>query len=390
MPEVPISTVMVHPSPVIVVAPDKFKGSLTSAKAARAIAEGWRSVYGRNGCSTILVPMADGGEGTIDVLAANGYRRISCTALDAMGNEIDAAFALDGTTAIVEMAAASGLGRIRERDRDASRASTAGTGQLIVAALDAGATTIVVGLGGSATNDGGSGLLRALGVRLFDENGHDLAPGGSALSRLARIDVAGLDPRIAHTKFIAATDVIHGLTGPYGASIVFGPQKGANPQESRMLDAALARFADVTAATIGRDLRDEPGTGAAGGTAFALLSFLGAHVRRGAELIGELCGLPAALAMATLCITGEGSIDAQTLGGKTVLGVATLARLARVPTIAFGGSVTPAAELALRARGVTCVPIVDGPCTLDDARKESRELLKRAATRTAAIMRGAV
>jgi glycerate 2-kinase len=376
--------------PVIVVAPDKFKGSLTSAKAARAIAEGWRSVYGRNGCSTILVPMADGGDGTIDVLVANGYRRITCTAMDAMGHDVDAAFALDGTTAIVEMAAASGLGRIRERDRDPSRASSAGTGQLIVAALDSGASTIVVGLGGSATNDGGSGLLRALGVRFYDENGNDLTPGGSALSRLSRIDVEGLDPRVAHTQFVAATDVIHGLTGPYGASIVFGPQKGATPEEVRMLDAALDRFADVTAALIGRDLRDEPGTGAAGGAGFALLAFLGAQVRRGAELIGELCGLPAALETATLCLTGEGSIDAQTLGGKTVLGVASLARLARVPTIAFGGRVTPAAELALRARGVTCVPIVDGPCTLDDARKESRELLKRAAIRTAALMRGAI
>jgi glycerate kinase len=381
---------MVRPPPVVVVAPDKFKGTLTSAKAARAIAEGWRSVYGRNGCSTILVPMADGGEGTIDVLVANGYRRLTCKALDALGHDVDAAFAVDGSTAIVEMAAASGLGRIREKDRDASRASSAGTGQLIVAALDTGATTIVVGLGGSATNDGGSGMLRALGVRLFDENGHDLSPGGSALSRLDRIDLQGLDPRIAHTQFIAATDVVHALTGPYGASVVFGPQKGATPEEVRTLDAALDRFADVTATLVGRDLRDEPGTGAAGGAGFAMLAFLAAHIRRGAELIGELCGLPEALAGATLCITGEGSIDAQTLGGKTVLGVATLARLARVPTIAFGGSVTPAAEIALRARGVTCVPIVDGPCTLEDARKETRELLKRAATRTAALMRAAV
>ena len=379
-----------RPPPIIVVAPDKFKGSLTSARAARTIAEGWRSVYGRNGCSTILVPMADGGEGTVDIFVANGFRRITCSVLDALGQDVDAAFALDGTTAVVELAAASGLSKIRERDRDPSRASSAGTGQLISAAIDAGATTVVVGLGGSATNDGGSGLLRALGVRFYDENGHDLSPGGSALARLARIDMTGLDPRVAHTSFIAATDIIHGLVGPYGASVVFGPQKGASPEDVRILDAALDRFADVAAETLGRDLRDAPGSGAAGGAGFALLAFLNAQLRRGAELIGELCGLREALSTATLCITGEGSIDAQTLGGKTVLGVATLARLARVPVIAFGGSVTAAAELALRARGVTCVPIVEGPVTLEEARKDTRDLLKRAAVRTAALVHGAI
>jgi glycerate 2-kinase len=379
---------MARPEPVAVIAPDKFKGSLTATRAARAIAEGWRAVYGRRGHTMILVPMADGGEGTVEAFVANGYRRITCSARDALGRDIDAAFALDGTTAVVELAAASGLARIRERDRDVRFASSAGTGQLILAALDAGAKTIVVGLGGSATNDGGAGILRSLGARFYDDNDHDLAPGGAPLARLARIDLSGLDPRLEHTKFIAATDVIHGLVGPYGASTVFGPQKGATPEDVRELDAALQRFADVTAATLGRDLRDAPGSGAAGGAGFALLAYMNAETRRGAEFIGTLCGLPAALARATICLTGEGSIDAQTLGGKTILGVATLARHARVPVVAFGGSVTAAAELALRARGVTCVPIADGPGSLEDAVKDGRELLKRAATRTAALLRG--
>jgi len=376
--------------PVAVIAPDKFKGSLTATKAARAIAEGWRAVYGRRGYTMILVPMADGGEGTVEAFVANGYRRITCAALDPLGRGVDAAFALDGTTAVVELAAASGLARIRERDRDVRFASSAGTGQLILAALDAGAKTIVVGLGGSATNDGGVGILRTLGVRFYDDNGHDLAPGGAPLARLARIDVSNLDKRVAKTKFVGATDVFHGLVGPYGATTVFGPQKGATPEDVRELDKALERFADVTAATLGRDVREAPGSGAAGGAGFALAAYLNAELRRGAELIGTLCGLPAALARATICLTGEGSIDDQTLGGKTILGVAMLARHARVPVVAFGGTVTSAAELALRARGVTCVPIADGPGTLEDAIKDGRELLKRAATRTALLMRGGV
>jgi glycerate kinase len=373
--------------PVAVIAPDKFKGSLTAARAARAIAEGWRSVYGKRGYKTILVPMADGGEGTVEVFAANGFRRITCSALDPLGRAVDAAFAVDGSTAVVELAATSGLGRVREKDRDVRHASSVGAGQLIAAALDSGARTIVVGLGGSATNDGGSGLLRALGVRFYDESNHDLAPGGVSLARLKRIDLGGLDARVATTKFIAATDVIHRLLGPYGASAVFGPQKGATPEDVRELDAALERFADVAATTLGRDLRDAQGSGAAGGAGFALLAFLKAEVRRGAELVGELCGLPAALERATICLTGEGSIDAQTLGGKTILGVANLARHARVPVVAFGGSVTAAAELALRARGVTCIPIVDGPTGIEEALKDGRELLKRAAARTAELVR---
>jgi glycerate kinase len=381
---------MIRPEPLAVIAPDKFKGSLTASKAARAIADGWRAVYGKRGNTMILVPMADGGEGTIDAFVANGYRRISCAALDAVGRDVDAAFALDGSTAVVELASASGLGRIRERDRDVRFASSAGTGQVILAALDAGAKTIVVGLGGSATNDGGAGILRTLGARFLDENGHDLAPGGTPLARLRRIDLSGLDPRVAKTKFIGATDVIHGLIGPYGASAVFGPQKGATPEDVRELDASLEHFADVTAATLGRDLRDAPGSGAAGGAGFALLAYFNAEIKRGAEYIGTLCGLPEALSRATICLTGEGSIDAQTLGGKTILGVATLARHARVPVVAFGGSVTAAAELALRARGVTCVPITDGPATLEDAVKDGRELLKRAAIRTASLLRGSV
>src|SRR5579872_2500882 len=265
--------------------------------------------------------MADGGEGTVDLFLDSGARACTANVHDPRGRAITAKFALDGERAIVELASASGLVLEKPAERDPWRADSRGTGELIRAALDAGAKSVVIGIGGSANNDAGIGLLRALGAKTKPAD---------VLHGIESIDLSGVDPRIAHTKLLVASDVDNPLCGPNGASAIFGPQKGAKPRDVPKLDAALAQTADAMARALGRDLRDTPGAGAAGGAGFALLA-LGAHLRPGVEIVAELAGLPDALAGATLCATGEGSIDAQTLRGKTIAGVARYASQARVP-----------------------------------------------------------
>ncbi len=369
-----------------VVAPDKFKGSLTALQAATAIERGL--IRGAPDAFLVTsIPMADGGEGTVDAFLETGAHRIEARVRGPLGEPVDAAFALEGTTAIVEMAAASGLELVAPPARDVMRATTFGTGQLIGAALDAGARKIVIGVGGSATNDGGAGALQALGVRLLDGSGGEFVPGGAALRELRSIDVGTIDSRVRDVTFEVAADVDNPLCGPNGASAVFGPQKGARPDDVRVLDAALGRFADVTALTLGVDRRNAPGGGAAGGLGFALLAYLGARLRPGVEIVGELRGLPKALEGAALCLTGEGSIDAQTLRGKTVDGVARFARVAGVRVvIAFAGRIDAEAERALAERGVASVPIADGPLELDAALSGAAALLERAAARTARLL----
>ncbi|MGH7757202.1 MAG: glycerate kinase, partial [Vulcanimicrobiaceae bacterium] len=253
----------------VVVAPDKFKRSLEAAQVADAIDRGLRRA--RPDLQTTIVPMADGGEGTVAATIAAGAQAVERIVRGPLGSPARAVFALDGPTAVVEMARASGLTLLAPADRDARRASSYGTGELLRAALDAGVTRIVVGIGGSASNDGGAGMLAALGVRLLDARGVDVPLGGAALRGLARIDVTGLDPRLRDVDLTIAADVDNPLCGPTGASAVFGPQKGATRDQVRELDAALAHFADLSAAVLGRDLRDTPGSGAAGGLGFALL-----------------------------------------------------------------------------------------------------------------------
>lgn len=364
----------------MVVAPDKFKGSLTAAEAASAIARGVRAV---NAAFDVrLVPMADGGEGTIDAfLASPGWERVTHTVRGPLGDPVGASFAFDGLRAVVEMAAASGLALVPPHNVDPLRASTYGTGELVRAALAAGARHVVVAVGGSATNDGGAGLLAALGVRLLDSDGRELPPGGASLARLATIDLAGLDPRLHGATVEVAADVDHPLVGPRGASAVFGPQKGASAQDVLVLDAALVHYADVAARTLGVDRRSEPGAGAAGGLAFGLAAFANARIASGVSLVAELRDLRGALRGATRCFTGEGRIDEQTLGGKTVAGVAAISRDAGVPVVAFGGSVTAHAEAALAGRGVVAMPIADGPLDLTRALAEAAALLERAAAR---------
>ena len=370
----------------IVVAPDKFKGSLTAAAAAAAIERGLRAVPGLVR-ELACIPMADGGEGTVDVFLQSGAQAHVRTVRGPLGAPVEATLALMDGLAIVEMASASGLLLLAEAQRDPMRASTFGTGQLLRAALDLGARRIVLGIGGSATNDGGAGMLVELGARLRDARGEELEPGGAALGRLASIDLAELDPRIGNVSIEVASDVDNTLCGPHGASQMFAAQKGASPEQIRTLDAALAHFADLTAAVVPGDYRDVPGTGAAGGLGFGLLAYLRAAIRPGVDVIAEVRGLGTALENADLCVTGEGRIDTQTLRGKTVAGVARLARKAQVPVIAFTGSLDASAENGLIESGVAATfPIVDRPMPLDAALRDAAVLLESASARAGRLL----
>lgn len=367
----------------VVVAPDKFKGSLDAAGVAAALAAGLRDVI--PDCICTLVPMADGGDGTVAAFVASGATALTVTVSGPLGAPVEATYARDGDTAIVEMAAASGLALLGD-DLDPRRATTRGTGELLCDALDAGARRIVLGIGGSATTDGGAGALAALGARFFDASGAELEPTPAALARLERVDLTGLDPRAAHVDLAIACDVDNPLLGPQGAAAVYGPQKGASAADVAFLDAVLTRLADALTVATGRDLRTLPGAGAAGGLGWALAVACGARLERGITLVAQVRGLAAALRGADWCFTGEGCIDAQTLHGKVVDGVGALARAAHVDTIAFGGSVDLAAETVLRARGIRCIPIVAGPVSLEAAMRDAATNLRAAAARIAPFL----
>ncbi len=367
----------------VVIAPDKFKGSLDAAGVAAALAAGARDVL--PDCACALLPMADGGDGTVAAFLASGASARTVRVSGPLGDAVEASYARDGDTAIVEMAAASGLALLGDRLAP-RRATTRGTGELLRDALDAGATRILLGIGGSATTDGGAGALAALGARFLDAAGAELEPLPEGLASVARVDLSGLDPRPAQLELAVACDVDNPLLGAQGAAAVYGPQKGASPDDVAFLDAFLGRLADAMSAATGRDLRALPGAGAAGGLGWALASAFGARLERGVSLVAQVRGLSAALAGADWCFTGEGRIDAQTLHGKVVDGVGALARTAQVPTIAFGGSVDPAAETALRARGIRCIPIVAGPVSLEDAMRDAATNLRAAAARIAPFL----
>jgi glycerate kinase len=319
----------------IVIAPDSFKGSLAADQVAAAIAVGIARV--RPVAEVVLRPVADGGEGTVAAALAVGYRARQVSVAGPDGRPVDAVIAFEGTTAVLELAAAAGLGLLEQPAP--LTATTRGVGQLVLAALDAGARRIVLGLGGSATTDGGAGMLQGLGVRLLDDDGADLPPGGGGLLRLARIDVRGLDPRLAGTHLVIASDVDNPLVGPQGAAAVFGPQKGASAVEVDVLDRALTRFADVLRRDIGAEVAHLSGAGAAGGAAAGAVGVLGAGLVSGAALVCDLVGLDEVLADADLVITGEGSLDQQTLRGKAPAEVAARARTAGVPCVALAGVV---------------------------------------------------
>ena len=351
----------------LVIAPDSFKESLSAPEVAAAIARGWRQVF--PDAEILLRPMTDGGEGTVDaVLAAVGGERREQLVRGPLGEPVMAHWGwLGDATAVLEMAAASGLHLVPRERRDATVTSSHGSGELIRAALDAGARRIILGLGGSATNDAGAGLLQALGVRFLDADEHQLPAGGAALARLARIDVGGLDPRLQRVRVDIAADVDNPLCGPRGASQVFGPQKGASPQQVESLDAALRHYATLVATTLGEDHSQLPGVGAAGGLGFAAKAFLRARFRPGVELVAELSGLAEAVQGADLLITGEGRLDAQSLHGKTPVGVARVARAAGVPVIALAGSLGEGYQALYQAGIDAAFSLTCGPQSLEQA-----------------------
>ncbi|MCO8161192.1 glycerate kinase [Pseudomonas sp. 21LCFQ010] len=360
----------------IVIAPDSFKDSLSAQAVAQSIATGLSEVWPQ--ARLCICPMADGGEGTIEsVLQACNGQLMSARVSGPLGEPVVAhwGWLAESRTAIIEMATASGLQLLSLTQRDARITSTYGTGQLIAQALDAGAQRVILAIGGSATNDGGSGMLAALGVAFVDQAGQPLAPGGLALAQLAGIDLSGLDPRLAEVRFEIAADVDNPLCGPHGASHTFGPQKGADAEQVLALDAALGHYADHCAQVLGRDLRDSPGSGAAGGMGFAAKAFLQASFRPGVEVVAELTGLEQALQGADLVITGEGRFDAQTLRGKTPLGVARFAARHNVPVIVLAGTLGEGYE-QLYAHGIhAAFALASGPMSLDEACRNAPGLL---------------
>lgn len=321
-------------------APDSFKESLTAMEAARAMAQGIENAD--HDAEVRCLPMADGGEGTARALVdATGGSMRAVPVHDPLGRPVEGHFGLlaDGTTAVVETAEASGLALLEAKERNPLIASSYGTGELMLAAVRSGAKRIIVGLGGSATNDAGAGLLQALGVRLLDKNGNDLAHGGAALANLTTIDISTMDPALKNVAITAACDVTNPLTGPTGASAVFGPQKGASKDDVATLDAALAHFAQVIDSQLGVAVNDVPGAGAAGGIGAALKGFLNAEFRPGIAIVIEQSGLDAAAQWADVVFTGEGSIDFQTKFGKKPAGVAETAKRHGKPVIAVAGHI---------------------------------------------------
>ncbi|MGC5232363.1 glycerate kinase [Streptomyces albogriseolus] len=327
----------------MLVAADKFKGSLTAVEVAERVIAGLRRV--RPDLRAEALPVADGGDGTVAAAVAAGFERHEVRVSGPLGDEVTAAYALRDGTAVVEMAEASGLQRLPEGVFAPLTASTYGSGELLRAALDAGARSIVFGVGGSATTDGGAGMLAALGARFLTASGEPVRPGGAALAELATADLSGLDPRLRSVEFVLASDVDNPLTGPKGAAAVYGPQKGASPEDVERLDAALAHLVKVLDASA---LAASPGAGAAGGIGFGVL-LVGARFRPGIEVMLDVLGFASALERADLVITGEGSLDEQTLHGKAPAGVAAAARAAGRDVVAVCGRLALAPEVLGRA-----------------------------------------
>jgi glycerate kinase len=372
----------------ILIAPDSFKESLSALAVAQAIEAGWREIFPE--ARYRLLPMADGGEGTVQALVdATGGRLREAMVTGATGRRIAAGYGLaaDDSLAVIEMAAASGLEAVPPAERDPRGATSYGTGELIADALDAGARRFVIGLGGSATNDGGAGMLQALGVRLVDADGRDLPRGGAALARLHRIDASGLDARIAQCRIDVACDVTNPLLGPRGASAVFGPQKGATSGMVAELDGCLRRLAEALRRDLGQDVAEVPGTGAAGGMGAALLAVLGAKLRPGSEVVAEALGLDAAVREADLVITGEGRTDGQTIHGKAPIGVARVAARHGVPVIGLSGALTPDSS-AVHAHGISAVfSAVRSVCTVEEALRDAAANVRATARNIAMALR---
>jgi glycerate 2-kinase len=372
----------------IVVAPQSLKGSLTAAETGRAMTEGVHAVY--PDAEVCIVPIADGGEGTTQALVdATGGKLLEREVTGPLGTTVQAFFGLlgDGHTAVIEMAASSGLPLVPPEQRDPRITTTYGVGELIRAALDEGCTHFIVGIGGSATNDGGAGMAQALGARLLDAQGHALPPGGAALATLASIALDHMDSRLRHCTFEVACDVNNPLCGPLGASAVYGPQKGATPEMVALLDAALAHYAHIIERDLGQVVRDVPGAGAAGGLGAGLLAFLHVTLRPGAHIVLEAVHLEEQVREADLVLTAEGRLDSQTAYGKSVGAVAALAKQYQLPVLAIAGGLGDNYQelYKLGIDGIAVLP--SGPMSLDYAMTHAARLMSEATERVLRIFK---
>lgn len=361
----------------VLLCPDSFKDSLSAQEAAAAMARGVKAAA--PDAHVLTCPLADGGEGSLDALiAATGAERRQLDVQDALGRKRQAAWGWlsEQRTAFIELAEASGLQHLSLNERSALHTSTFGVGELLLAALDQGAEKALLLLGGSATNDGGAGMLQALGARLLDQSGNPIPPGGAALSQLDSLTLDELDPRLSGLTLEAAVDVDNPLLGEHGASAVFGPQKGASPQEVEQLDKALSHFADISAQALGHDHRELPGAGAAGGMGFAARAFLNATLKPGIEMIMQQADMPTLLARADLVITGEGRLDGQSLAGKTPIGVSRAAKQHDKPVIVLAGSLGDGWQACLNEGVTAAFALADGPMTLAEALPRTAELLE--------------
>jgi len=372
----------------IVIAPQAFKGSLSALSAARAIARG--VLASDPTTETALVPVADGGDGTLNALIDSTNGRIFKSIVTGpLGFSVESEWGVmgDGKTAVIEMAQASGLVLVPPKGRNPLNTTTRGTGQLIKEALDKGYLRIIVGLGGSATNDGGAGMASALGVQFLDREGKSLADGGAALSELCHIDLSAIHPGLKSAEIIGATDVTNPLCGPTGASAVYGPQKGATIDIINRLDAALKHFATITKSEMGMDVLDEPGSGAAGGMGAGLLAFANAELRSGIDMVCDVLEFEKHIEGAALVITGEGRSDASTVYDKAPMGVARKAKVHNVPTVVLAGSLGKGYEELYHHDISAVVCISDGPMAFDRSLSRTEELLEAAADRTMRLLR---
>lgn len=368
----------------IVIAPDSFKGNLTAREVADAIEVGIRRIM--PDVEIVKVPMADGGEGTVQALVdATSGEIITAEVTDPLGNRINAVFGILGNrepkTAVIEMASASGLPLVPLDKRNPMITTTYGTGELILKTLDIGCKRLIIGIGGSATVDGGAGVAQALGIRLIDKDGNDIPRGGGGLKYLDRIDISGIDQRLKETEIIVACDVDNPLVGPRGASAVFGPQKGATPEMVEQLDMFLDRYADIIKRDLAVDVKYAPGAGAAGGLGAGLMAFFKAQLKSGIDIVISASGLENSLKDADLVITGEGKIDRQTIYGKTPIGVAKSAKKYGLPVIAFAGNINTDSNVVYENGIDGLMSIISHPMTLETAMERSKELLADASER---------
>jgi glycerate kinase len=370
----------------VVIAPDSFKESLSAMEVAEAIERGFRQIYPQ--VQYVKLPMADGGEGTVDsMVAATGGEIVRLEVTGPLGQSVSAFYGLlgEGETAVIEMAAASGLHLAPKGQRDPRITTSYGTGELILAALERGVKAIILGIGGSATNDGGAGMMQALGARLLDDQQQPLPPGGAALARLAQIDLSAVDPRLQQVSVTAACDVDNPLCGPHGASAVFGPQKGATPEMVTQLDSALNHFGRLLQQATGREVLNAPGAGAAGGMGAALLGMLNARLRPGIEIVIETLRLEEALRDADLVITGEGRLDSQSIHGKTPIGVARVAKHYGLPVIGIAGSLSKDYQVVHQHGIDAAFSVLDRVVTLEEALADAADNLEVTARNVAAV-----